>query len=225
MNIVITGSGKGIGAYLFDNLKRTHNVIGISRSKGKRTTYQADVSNKEEIKKTFSKIKSIDILINNASVSDSYKDYLLNFDKTISINLNGTFYCSHFSLSKLKKSKVKKIINISSINAHVALPDNPGYIASKGGINALTRSLALDYGKYKIKVNSLSLGYIKTGMSKKSYINKNTRKQRAENTILKKWGSENDVLNVVNFLISKSSDYITGTDMIIDGGWIAKGLK
>ena len=225
MNIVITGSGKGIGAYLFDNLKKKHNVIGISRSQGRRTTHQADVSSKEEIKKTFSKIKFIDVLINNASISDIDKNYLLNFDKTISVNLNGTFYCSHFSLSKLKKSKIKKIINISSINAHVALPNNPGYIASKGGVNALTRSLALDYGKYKIKVNSISLGYIKTGMSKKSYKNKNKRKVRAENTILKKWGSEKDVLNIVNFLISNSSDYITGSDMIIDGGWTAKGLK
>jgi len=225
MNIVITGSGKGIGAYLFDNLKKKHKVIGVSKSKSKRTTYQVDIKNKEEIKKTFSKIKSIDVLINNASISDVYKNYLENFDQTILTNLNGTFYCSYFSLPKLKKSKIKKIINISSINAHVALPNNPGYIASKGGVNALTRSLALDYGKHKIKVNSLSLGYIKIGMSKKSYKNKNKRILRANNTILNRWGSENDILNAVNFLIDSSSDYMTGTDMVIDGGWLAKGLK
>ena len=67
------------------------------------------------------------------------------------------FYCSHYALSKLKKSKVKRIINISSINAHVGFPNNPGYVASKGGVNALTKSLAVDYGKFGIKVNSISL--------------------------------------------------------------------
>jgi NAD(P)-dependent dehydrogenase (short-subunit alcohol dehydrogenase family) len=214
MNIVITGSGKGIGAYLFDNLKKKHKIIGISRSKGKRTTLRADISNKKEVKNIFSKIPVIDVLINNASTSSADKD-----------NLNGAFYCSFFSIPKLKKSKVKKIINISSINAHVALPDNPGYVASKGGINALSRSLAVDYGKYGIRVNSLSLGYINAGMSKKSYLNNTKRVSRSKNTILNKWGSKKDVLNTINFLIDHSSNYITGSDIVIDGGWLAKGLK
>jgi len=225
MNIVITGSGRGIGAYLFDNLKKKHKVTGISRSKGKRTTLRADISKKEEVKKIFSKIPVIDVLINNASISSAHKDGLINFDKIISTNLNGTFYCSFFSIPKLKKSKVRKIINISSINAHVALPNNPGYVASKGGINALTRSFAVDYGKYGIKVNSLSLGYINAGMSKKSYLDKAKRMSRSKNTILKKWGTKKDVLNSINFLIDYSSNYITGSDIVIDGGWLAKGLK
>ena len=225
MNIVLTGSGKGIGAYLFDNLKKKYKVTGISRSKGKRTTFRADISKKEEVKKIFSKIPVIDVLINNASISDAHKDELINFDKILSTNLNGTFYCSFFSIPKLKKSKVRKIINISSINAHVALPNNPGYVASKGGINALTRSFAVDYGKYGIKVNSLSLGYINAGMSKKSYLDKAKRISRSKNTILKKWGTEKDVLNSINFLIDRSSNYITGSDIVIDGGWLAKGLK
>ena len=225
MNIVLTGSGRGIGAYLFDNLKKKHKVIGISRSEGKRTTFRADISKKEEVKKIFSKIPVIDVLINNASISDAHRDELINFDKILSTNLNGTFYCSFFSIPKLKKSKVRKIINISSINAHVALPNNPGYVASKGGINALTRSFAVDYGKYGIKVNSLSLGYINAGMSKKSYFDKAKRMSRSNNTILKKWGTEKDVLNSINFLIDNSSNYITGSDIVIDGGWLAKGLK
>ena len=114
MNIVITGSGRGIGAYLFDILKKKHKVTGISRSKGKRTTLRADISKKEEVKKIFSKIPVIDVLINNASISSAHKDGLINFDKIISTNLNGTFYCSFFSIPKLKKSKVRKIINISN---------------------------------------------------------------------------------------------------------------
>ncbi len=225
MVIVLTGSGKGIGAYLFEKLSQKHNVIGISRSDGKRTTFKANVSNQEEIKKIFTKINEIDVLINNASISVSSKDVIHNFDKIVSTNLNGTFYCSYYSIPKLKKSKIKKIINISSINAHVGLPNNPGYIASKGGVNALTRSLAVDYGESGIKVNSISLGYINAGMSKKSYFNKTKREERSKNTILKKWGSKKDVLNAVNFLIDDKSNYITGSDLVVDGGWLAKGLK
>lgn len=225
MVIVLTGSGKGIGAYLFEKLSKKHNVIGISRSDGKRTTFKANVSNQEEIKKIFTKINKIDVLINNASISVSSKDVIQNFDKIVSTNLNGTFYCSYYSIPKLKKSKIKKIINISSINAHVGLPNNPGYIASKGGVNALTRSLAVDYGESGIKVNSISLGYINAGMSKKSFFNKTKREKRSKNTILKKWGSKKDVLNAVNFLIDDKSNYITGSDLVVDGGWLAKGLK
>ena len=81
----------------------------------------------------------------------------------------------------MKKSKVKKIINISSINAHVGFPNNPGYVASKGALNSLTRSLAVDYGKFGFKVNSLSLGYISEGMSKKSFSNFSKRKTRSNN--------------------------------------------
>lgn len=224
-HIIITGSSKGIGAYLFDQLKKTHNVIGISRSKGKRTTHQVDITDKVKLKKIISKITYIDILINNASVSNVVKDEIKNFDHTVLVNLNGTFYCSNYALPKLKKSKIKKIINISSINAHVALPNNPGYVASKGGINALTKSLAVDYGKYGIKANSISLGYIRDGMSKKSFSNKKKRYERSKNTILNKWGKKTDVLHAVNYLISNGSNYMTGADIIIDGGWLAKGLK
>lgn len=164
-------------------------------------------------------------MINNASVTEISKNTLENFEKTLQINLNGAFYCSHFALPKLKKSKIKKIINISSINAHVGFPNNPGYVTSKGALNSLTKSLAVDYGRHGIKVNSLSLGYIAEGMTKKSFNNLSKRKKRSKNTILNYWGSPKDVLGAVNFLISKDSDYITGSDIILDGGWLAKGLK
>ncbi|CAN1593539.1 FabG Dehydrogenases with different specificities (related to short-chain alcohol dehydrogenases) [Candidatus Pelagibacterales bacterium] len=225
MFIVITGSSKGIGKFLYKNLKKKATVIGISRSHGKCTDLVCDISEKKQVEETFKKIQKIDVLINNASITDLYKDKLVNFEKTISVNLNGSFYCSHYALSKLKKSKVKKIVNISSINAHVGFPNNPGYVSSKGAINALTKSLAVDYGKYGIKVNSLSLGYISEGMSISSYNNTFKRNKRSSNTILNRWGSPTDVFGAINFLIFEQSNYITGSDIVIDGGWLAKGLK
>ena len=225
MFIVITGSSKGIGRFLYKSLKKKATVIGISRSHGKFTDLVCDISEKIEVKETFKKIQKIDVLINNASITNLHKNKLVNFEKTISVNLNGSFYCSYYALSKLKKSKIKKIVNISSINAHVGFPNNPGYVSSKGALNALTKSLAVDYGKYGIKANSLSLGYISEGMSTNSYNNTLKRNKRSSNTILNRWGSPTDVLGAVNFLISEQSNYITGSDIVIDGGWLAKGLK
>lgn len=225
MIILLTGSSKGIGSYLYTNLKKKNSVIGISSTHSKNTDYICDISKKDEVKKIFSKISKIDVLINNASVTEVKKNKILNFEETLKVNLNGTFYCCHYALTKLKKSRIKRIINISSINAHVGFPNNPGYVASKGGVGALTRSLAVDYGKFGIKVNSLSPGYIATGMSKKSFNDIVKRKQRNKNTILNCWGKPIDVLGAVEFLISKKSNYITGSDIVIDGGWLAKGLK
>ena len=225
MIILLTGSSKGIGSYLYTNLKKKNSVVGISSTHSKNTDYICDISKKDEVKKIFGKISKIDVLINNASVTEVKKNKILNFEETLKVNLNGTFYCSHYALTKLKKSRIKRIINISSINAHVGFPNNPGYVASKGGVGALTRSLAVDYGKFGIKVNSLSPGYIATGMSKKSFNDIVKRKQRNKNTILNCWGKPIDVLGAVEFLISKKSNYITGSDIVIDGGWLAKGLK
>lgn len=225
LNIVLTGSSKGIGRYIYDRLSKSNKVIGINRNPSKRTNFCCDISLSKDVEKVFKKIKKIDVLINNASVTEVSKNQIDNFDYTIKSNLNGTFYCSYYSLEKLKKSKSPKIINISSINAHVGFPNNPGYVSSKGGINSLTKALAVDYGKFNIKVNSLSLGYISEGMSKKSYNNKRKRNNRSKNTILNRWGDPKDILEVIEFIVKAKNFYITGSDIVIDGGWLAKGLK
>lgn len=224
-NIVLTGSTRGIGKYLYDHLSNSYNVIGISRKPSKRAQFNCDISSSKNVEKIFKKIKKIDILINNASVTDVSKNQIKNFDYTIKSNLNGTFYCCYYALNKLKKSKSPKIINISSINAHAGFPENPGYVSSKGGVNSLTKSLAVDYGKYNIKVNSISLGYISEGMSKQSYNNIKKQKVRSKNTILNRWGNPSDVLEVIEFIINSKNLYITGSDFLVDGGWLAKGLK
>ena len=128
------------------------------------------------------------------------------------------------SIKKIKKKKNTSIINICSINAHQAFPNNPGYVASKGGILSLTRSLALDFSKYKIRVNSISPGYIKTNMTKKSFTSKKKFLERKNRTMTNRWGNPDDLFGIVEYLISKKSSYTTGQDFIIDGGWTSKGL-
>lgn len=228
-NIVITGASKGIGKKIADYLCEfsDYNIINISRSKNKNSkikNYSCDISNYNEVKKIFKKIKKIDVLINNSAITRYSYNHIINFDKIIKTNLNGLFYCSYEATRLLKKSKQSSIINISSINAYQAFPNNPAYVSSKGAIKALTKSLALDLGKFNIRVNSISPGYINDGMSIKSYKNKKLSKQRVDRMIIKRWGKANDLFGALEYLMSDKSSYMTGQDMVIDGGWISKGL-
>ena len=228
-NIVITGASRGIGEKIANYLSSIENykIINIARRKNnnpKITNLLCNISNYEEVKKIFKKIKKIDVLINNSGISKFSKNYVKNFDQIIKTNLNGYFYCCLEAFKFLKKEKGSSIINISSINAYQAFPNNPGYVSSKGAIISLTKALALDYGKRNVRVNSISPGYISSGMSIKSYKNLKLNKQRIERMIIKRWGCASDLFGAIEYLISEKSSYITGQDIVIDGGWTVKGL-
>ena len=125
----------------------------------------------------------------------------------------------------MKKKKSGVIINITSINAEFAFPDNPSYQVTKAGLKQLTKSLALDLAKFGIRVNSVGPGYFRTSMTKKSWDNLKKRKKIRESTILKRWGVPKDLEGIIVFLSSDSSEYITGQDIYVDGGWSAKGIR
>jgi len=223
--IVITGHTKGIGKKLSDYLhNKGHLVYGISRSRratAKFKQFQSDITSISSLKKIFDHIKKFDVLINNAAVSFASKEIHENFKRIVEINLIGTFNCCEISSRYLIGGS---IINISSINAHLAFPNNPGYVSSKGGVCSLTRSLALDYSKKRINVNSISPGYIREGIAKKSFEKKSSNRERLSRMIIGRWGKANDLFGIIDFLISNQSSYITGQDFVIDGGWMAKGL-
>ncbi len=124
----------------------------------------------------------------------------------------------------MKKMKSGSIINITSLSSEQGFPNNPGYAASKGGIKAFTKSLAIDLGSKGIRVNCVIPGYIKTDMTINSYNQMKTNKERLERIILNRWGNPDDLIGTFIFLISDASKYITGIDLPVDGGWLAKGL-
>ena len=228
-NIVITGASRGIGKKIADYLSliEGYKVINISRGKNNSPriiNYPCDVSNYQQVKKTFKKIKNIDVLINNSGITRFSKDPIDSFNQIIKTNLNSFFYCSYEAIKLLKKKKNSSIINISSINAHQAFPKNPGYVSSKGAVVSLTRALALDYGELNVRVNSISPGYIREGMSEKSFKDIKKRKERMSRMIIKRWGEASDIFGAIEYLISDKSSYLTGQDLIIDGGWVSKGL-
>lgn len=236
--IIITGGGKGIGYFLASEFsKRSAIVHVVDKMSTKNLTkdfsiHKCDVTNKIEFKKIckliLSKNKKIDVLINNAGITfpnTSSNNYpLKNWKKTLDVNLTGPFVCSQIIGNIMKKQNSGSIINITSINAELGFPNNPAYVASKGGLKMLSKSLAKDLGKYGIRVNSIGPGYFVTDMTKKSFQNKKTRLIRQRHTLLGRWGNISELLGPCIFLSSDSSSYVTGQDLYVDGGWTSNGL-
>ena len=231
--IVISGTSSGIGFYLANELvKYKCKVIGLSRKKTNIKNknfinYFGDILIEDDQKDFLEflkiKYKKIDILINNAGVSKNGYDL-----KVIKENVN-TNFISTISLTKklidLMKKKGGSIINISSIASLYGFPNNPGYNASKAALNSMTKSLANDFAKYNIRCNSLLLGYFKSKMTIKSFKNSKSRKVRERHTVFQRWGENREVLGPVLFLSSDLSSYITGQNIIVDGGWTIKGFN
>jgi len=169
----------------------------------------------------------IDILINNAGVSYSHSLFKYPeeyWEKTYQVNLKAPFELSKMVAQSMKINGAGVIINITSLNAELAFPDNPAYVAFKGALKQLSKSMALDLGKYGIRVNNVGPGYFRTDMTKKSWEDPVLNKERSNRTILGRWGQPRDLAGLVIFLASDASSYITGQDIYIDGGWLAKGL-
>ena len=123
------------------------------------------------------------------------------------------------------KKKIKgSIINVTSIGAKIGFPNNPAYTASKGAVSNMTKSMAVDLGTFGIRVNNLEPGYTKTKMNQKSWSNKKQNKLRANRTMLLRWALPREYVGPAIFLASQASSYVTGSDLVVDGGWINKGL-
>jgi len=241
--IIITGGGRGIGLYFAENMaKYGAHVYSLDINFTKKNVksrskflvqMKCDVTNLTKFKKIcekiFSKHGKIDALINNAGVSypEIEKRFYSekNWLKTLSVNLTACFNCSQTVIKHMIKEKSGSIINITSINAEFAFPNNPAYVTSKGGLKMLGKALAKDWGKFGIRVNNLGPGYIKTEMTKKSYRNPKIRKSRENMTLMGRWGEPSDLLGPCIFLCSDASKYITGQDIYVDGGWTANGLN
>ena len=165
-------------------------------------------------------------LINNAGVTfpHEYPYPLENWNKTIEVNLSAPFHWIEAFIPLFKKVSNSSIINITSLGAELAFPNNPAYMASKGGFKMLTKFYAKSLGRYGVRANNIAPGYIVTDMTGASYSNEKTKANREAHTFLGRWGLPSDVADVCLFLCSNESRYITGQDISVDGGWSANGL-
>ena len=250
-NILITGGAGGIGleiVHYFEN--KNYNVIILDKTlkkdfkknykKIKKNIFYFEV-NLLEIKKTekkiqqiISKFKTIDILINCAGIQ--YISEIENFPtnewrKVIDINLTSSFITSKNIIPVMKKNNSGRIINISSVHGLVASENKSAYVASKHGLIGLTKAIALELSKTKITCNAISPGWVLTPLVEKQ-IKKLASKNKTSIEIEKKnllfekhpnqkFVSGKEIASLVNFLISKDAQNITGSSYSIDGGWVS----
>ncbi len=161
----------------------------------------------------------IDVLINNAGVTNdnlTIRMKLNEWNRVINLNLTSTFLISKNVIKKMLKNKNGKIINITSVVGHTGNIGQANYAASKAGLIGMSKSLALEYGKKNIKINSISPGFIKSEMTEK--INDNFKQTLLEKISLERFGIPKDVANAVLFLSSDLSNYITGETIHVNGG-------
>lgn len=184
-------------------------------------------SNKHWINKFENEMRSIkkfDTLVNCAGINIIKKINDVNlqdYSKILKINLEPYYFITKILIPKLKKSKSPRIVNISSIWSVISKEQRSLYSATKGGINSLTRALSLEIAKHNILVNSISPGFIITNLTKKS-LNKNETKKIQHEIPLNRFGKPREIAELVFFLGSEKNSYITGQNIVCDGGFSIK---
>jgi 3-oxoacyl-[acyl-carrier protein] reductase len=232
--ILITGATGGIGNCLvkkFDDLGAVIVASGTNEEKLNKLKknfsnihtekFKLDEHNKIEefIEKIYKKLDGIDILVNNAGITlDNISIRLTeeNWKKVLDINLTSSFLMCKYAIKKMLKNKYGKIINITSIVGHTGNQGQANYAASKAGIVAFSKSLAIEYAKKNININCVSPGFIKTEMT--DNINEEFKKLLISKIPSGYLGTGEDVSNSVAFLASDMAKYITGETIHVNGG-------
>lgn len=233
--IIVSGASRGIGLATVELLLEAGaEVIGLSRTKMPErdsfVSFECDVTDSSAIDAVCNYVGQrwgeFHGLVNCAGITSrisSDKGHSESvFLQTIDVNLVGTWrLCDRlFPLG----SESGSIVNIASIGAHLGFPDNPSYVASKAGVIGLTKALAIDFWGKKIRVNSISPGYVLTDMTSGSYSNPEQKAARERRSIMNRYAAPDEIAKVVLFLLSDNSSFMTGSDIVVDGGWSAKGL-
>lgn len=239
---LVTGAGKGLGrACSLAMAEAGATILALSRTqsdldklerdikkiKGKIVKIQCDVMNYEDLKNKLEKIKIIDILVNNAgtnipepfvNVKQSSMNYLVD------LNLKAAFNVAQLVVKKMLKNKKRpaSIINMSSQLGHVGCEGRNVYNMTKFGIEGLTKGMGVELAKNNIRVNTVAPTFVATPMVKKFFKNKKFKKSALDRIPIGKLATESDVATTVCFLASSASSMITGTSILIDGGWTAQ---
>lgn len=237
----ITGATRGIGRqiavtlsqcgydicinYRFENEDLNNTKNEIEKNGVKCFAVQGDVSNFDDcqrmVEEIINEFGKIDVLVNNAGIT---KDSLIirmskeDFDNVIDVNLAGTFYVTKNVVPHMMKARSGRIINISSVVGVAGNAGQTNYSASKAGIIGFTKSLAKEVASRNILVNAVAPGFIQTKMT--DVLKDSVKDEIAKNIPLKKLGTSEDVANVVKFLASSDSSYVTGQVINVDGGMV-----
>ena len=242
---VVTGAGKGLGrACAIALAEAGANLVIISRTqkdlnevskkikkfKSKCKSYVCDITNYNQIKEIINKIPRIDILINNAgnNIPEHFtKVKTKDMEYLVRINTIATFNLAQLCSLKMIKNKNRKkiggaIVNMSSQMGHVGGPIRSVYNMTKFGLEGLTKGMSIDLAKYNIRVNTICPTFVVTPMTKKFLKNKKFKRETLNNIPLGRFAELSEVASAAVFLASDAASMITGTSLLVDGGWTAK---
>ncbi|MEK4011308.1 SDR family NAD(P)-dependent oxidoreductase [Peribacillus sp. FSL M8-0224] len=182
-----------------------------------------DITMIKNIEEVVNKYSTIDILINSAGINA--RQPILNiseqdWDNVIDVNLKGAFFTSKIVAKKMLERKRGKIINLASLSSHIGLPNMGPYCASKGGINQLTKAMAIEWAPY-IQVNAIAPGYFHTELTAPLFQDKEWADSILSKIPTGRTGKPEDLNGLAVLLVSSASDYITGQTIYVDGGWTA----
>jgi len=239
---LVTGAGKGLGkacsialaeaGATVIALSRTQSDLNklektIKRIKGRIIKINCDVMNYDDLKTKLGKIKIIDILVNNAGTNfpepfEKIKQSSMNY--LVDLNLKAAFNVAQLVVKKMLKNKKRggSIVNMSSQLGHVGMIGRNIYSMTKFGIEGLTKGMGVELANKNIRVNTVAPTFVETPMVKRFFKNKKFKKLALGNIPMGKAATESDVATAVCFLASDAAGMITGTSLLIDGGWTAK---
>ena len=238
---IVTGASRGLGKAMATGLARAganvvvadildvnETVEEIKKLGREAVGIKVDVSKKEDVERmvqqTIEKFGKVDILVNNAGIfrmapAETMKEE--DWDKVIAVNLKGQFLCAQEVGKRMIKQKSGKIINMASVAGKLAFAQSAAYNASKAGVILMTKTLAAEWGKYNIQVNAICPGVFTTPMTKDFLKDKNFLQMIKRRVPLARYGEPEELIGAAIFLSSKASDYMTGHELVIDGGWTA----
>ena len=232
--IIVTGASGGIGNSIVEKLNDCGADILASGTREEKLEelknkfknvkiLKFDISQNEKIEEFIEnaskELGGLDCIVNNAGITQDNLAIRMNLEewkKVVDLNLTSTFLMSKFAVKKMLKNKKGKIINITSVVGHTGNLGQANYTASKAGVIAMSKSLAIEYAKKNINVNCISPGFIKTAMTDK--IDEKFKEVIISKIPSARLGEPKDIANAVIFLASSQSDYINGETLHVNGG-------
>ena len=234
-NIIVTGASGGIGNSIVEKLNnaganilasgtRIEKLDELRKKFNNIKILKFDISQKNKVEEFIENATKefdggLDCVVNNAGITQDNLAIRMSLDewqKVIDINLTSTFLISKFAIKKMLKNKSGKIVNITSVVGHTGNLGQANYTASKAGIIAMSKSLAIEYAKKNININCISPGFIKTAMTDK--IDDKFKEGIISKIPSARLGEPDDIANAVLFLCSDSSSYINGETLHVNGG-------
>jgi NAD(P)-dependent dehydrogenase (short-subunit alcohol dehydrogenase family) len=242
---IVTGGGGGLGRPIAVALAESgaqvvvagrtsksleETCVEITAAGGRARAVALDVTNLSQVTSVFDGVAErdgrLDILVNCAGGQLRQPALEITeeaWDRLVDVNLKAVFFCCQAAAPHMMRAGRGRVINMSSLTGEIGLPKLAAYGATKGGVNQLTRALAVEWAEHGITVNAIGPGRIRTAMTEDVFRNRETRESFLSRIPMRRPGEPSDLTGAVIFLASDASSYITGQILYIDGGWLASG--